>query len=42
VIDASFPATVGAAVTDIVIVRSPRYTIEAPQFRELVRGLAPT
>jgi RND superfamily putative drug exporter len=40
VIDASFPPTVGAAVTDIVIVRSPRYTIEAPQFRALVRGLA--
>src|SRR5262245_15036403 len=36
----AFPPTVGAAVTDIVVVRSPRYTVEAPQFRAVVRGLA--
>ena len=40
VLDASFPPTVGAAVTDIVVVRSSRYTVDAPQFRALVRGLA--
>jgi len=31
---------VGAAVTDIVVVRSPQYTVDAPQFQALVRGLA--
>ena len=36
----AFPPTAGAAVTDIVVVRSPRYTVDAPQFRALVRGLA--
>jgi uncharacterized membrane protein YdfJ with MMPL/SSD domain len=36
----AFPPTVGAAVTDIVVVRSPRYRVDAPQFRALVRGLA--
>jgi putative drug exporter of the RND superfamily len=40
VLSAAFPATAGAAVTDIVVVRSPRYTVDAPQFRALVRGLA--
>ena len=30
----------GAAVTDIVVVRSPQYTVDAPQFRALVRGIA--
>jgi uncharacterized membrane protein YdfJ with MMPL/SSD domain len=40
VLDASFPPTVGAGVTDIVVVRSSRYTVDAPQFRALVRGLA--
>src|SRR5215813_1001963 len=39
-LSAAFPPTVGAAVTDIVVVRSPRYTVDAPQFRALVRGLA--
>jgi uncharacterized membrane protein YdfJ with MMPL/SSD domain len=38
----AFPATASAAVTDIVVVRSPRYTVEAPQFRALVRALAAT
>jgi RND superfamily putative drug exporter len=36
----AFPATVSAAVTDIVVVRSPQYTVDAPQFQALVRGLA--
>src|SRR5262245_30918345 len=40
IVNSSFPPTVGAAVTDIVIVRSPRYTVDAPQFRTLVRRLA--
>jgi putative drug exporter of the RND superfamily len=35
----AFPATASAAVTDIVVVRSPRFTVDAPQFRALVRGL---
>jgi uncharacterized membrane protein YdfJ with MMPL/SSD domain len=38
--EAAFPASSGAAVTDIVVVRSPRYTVDTPQFRGLVRGLA--
>jgi uncharacterized membrane protein YdfJ with MMPL/SSD domain len=29
-----------AAVTDIVVVRSDAYTVDAPQFRAVVRGLA--
>jgi uncharacterized membrane protein YdfJ with MMPL/SSD domain len=40
VIDQSFPPNAGAALTDIVVVRSPRYTVDSPQFRALVRGLA--
>src|SRR5262249_40216818 len=36
----AFPPTAGAAVTDIVVVRSARYTVEAPQFRALVGRLA--
>jgi uncharacterized membrane protein YdfJ with MMPL/SSD domain len=40
VLDEAFPPSTGAAVTDIVVVRSPRYTVDAPQFRALVRGLA--
>jgi uncharacterized membrane protein YdfJ with MMPL/SSD domain len=39
-LDEAFPPSTGAAVTDIVVVRSPRYTVDAPQFRALVRGLA--
>jgi uncharacterized membrane protein YdfJ with MMPL/SSD domain len=38
-LDEAFPPTVGAAVTDIVVVRSARYTVEAPQFGALVRGV---
>jgi putative drug exporter of the RND superfamily len=30
----------GAAITDIVVVRSPRYTVDASQFQALVRALA--
>jgi uncharacterized membrane protein YdfJ with MMPL/SSD domain len=37
---AEFPASSAAAVTDLVIVHSPRYTVDAPQFRSLVRTLA--
>ena len=36
----AFPPTVSGAVTDIVVVRSPRYTVDAPQFRAVVRALA--
>src|SRR5215468_1125879 len=39
-LSAAFPPAAGAAVTDIVVVRSPRYTVDAPQFQALVRGLA--
>jgi RND superfamily putative drug exporter len=39
--DAAFPAAASsAAITDIVVVRSPRYTVDAPQFRSLVRTVA--
>jgi uncharacterized membrane protein YdfJ with MMPL/SSD domain len=40
VLDEAFPPTTGAAVTDIVVVRSPRYTVDAPQFRALAQGIA--
>jgi uncharacterized membrane protein YdfJ with MMPL/SSD domain len=36
----AFPPTGSAAVTDIVIVRSSRYTVDAPQFEALVGRLA--
>jgi uncharacterized membrane protein YdfJ with MMPL/SSD domain len=36
----AFPPTVGAAVTDIVVARSSEYTVDAPQFRAVVRRLA--
>jgi uncharacterized membrane protein YdfJ with MMPL/SSD domain len=39
-LDRAFPPTASSAVTDIVVVRSPRYTVDAPQFQALVRGLA--
>ena len=39
-LSAAFPPTAGATVTDIVVVRSPRYPVEAPQFQALVRRLA--
>src|SRR5215204_7726373 len=38
-LDRAFPPTVSSAVTDIVVVRSPRYTVDAPQFGALVRGV---
>jgi uncharacterized membrane protein YdfJ with MMPL/SSD domain len=39
--EAAFPAaSSAAAITDIVVVRSPRYTVDAPQFRSFVRTLA--
>ena len=38
-VDEAFPPTVGAAVTDIVVVRSSRYTVDVPQFGALVRGV---
>jgi uncharacterized membrane protein YdfJ with MMPL/SSD domain len=37
---AAFPAASSSAITDIVIVRSPRYTVAAPRFRIFVRNLA--
>jgi uncharacterized membrane protein YdfJ with MMPL/SSD domain len=39
-LERAFPPSAGAAFTDIVVVRSPSYTVDAPQFRALVRGLA--
>src|SRR5262245_12404191 len=39
-ISEAFPATASAAVTDILVVRSTQYTVDAPQFETLVRGLA--
>ncbi len=38
-LDRAFPPTVRSAVTDIVVVRSSRYTVDAPRFRALVRTL---
>jgi uncharacterized membrane protein YdfJ with MMPL/SSD domain len=38
--EAAFPAASSAAITDIVVVRSPRYTVDAPQFRTLVHRVA--
>src|SRR5262245_19295692 len=35
----AFPPSAGAAITDIVVVRSSRYTVDAPRFRAVVRGL---
>jgi uncharacterized membrane protein YdfJ with MMPL/SSD domain len=39
VIAQAFPRSAGAAISDIVVVRSARYTVETPQFRALVRAL---
>src|SRR5512133_567828 len=36
----AFPPIVNGAVTDIIVAGSPRYTVDAPRFRALVRGLA--
>src|SRR5262249_15119265 len=38
--EAAFSAASSAAITDIVVVRSSRYTVDAPRFRALVRRLA--
>jgi uncharacterized membrane protein YdfJ with MMPL/SSD domain len=38
--DAAFPAASGAGITDIVLVRSTRYDVDAPQFHAFVRKLA--
>src|SRR5262245_54963580 len=38
-VSAAFPPTVGAAITDIIVVRSPRYTVDASQFQSFVRRL---
>ena len=38
--EAAFPAASSAAITDIIIVRSPRHTVDAPRFRTFVRMLA--
>ncbi len=37
--NAAFPPSVAGAITDIVVVRSPQYTVDAPQFEARVRGL---
>jgi uncharacterized membrane protein YdfJ with MMPL/SSD domain len=37
---AAFPAASGAAITDVVVAHSTRYTVDAPQFRALVRKVA--
>jgi RND superfamily putative drug exporter len=39
-LSAAFPPTRSVAVTDIVVVRSPRYTIDAREFKALVGRLA--
>jgi putative drug exporter of the RND superfamily len=39
-LSAAFPPTGSAAVTDIVVVRSRRYTVDAPEFKALVGTLA--
>jgi uncharacterized membrane protein YdfJ with MMPL/SSD domain len=38
--EAAFPATAASAVTDVVVVRSPTYTVDAPQYRSFVKTLA--
>jgi RND superfamily putative drug exporter len=35
----AFPPSAGPAFTDIVVVRSARYTVDTPRFRALVRGI---
>jgi uncharacterized membrane protein YdfJ with MMPL/SSD domain len=39
-LSAAFPPTGSAAVTDIVVVRSRRYTVDAPEFKAVVGALA--
>jgi len=38
--EAAFPAASSAGITDIVDIRSSRYTVQSPRFRALVRKLA--
>ncbi len=38
--EAAFPATSTAAMTDVVIIRSQRYTVDEPRFRAFVNELA--
>jgi uncharacterized membrane protein YdfJ with MMPL/SSD domain len=38
VLEASFPADSGAAITDIIVVRSSRYTVDDRQFEAVVRS----
>jgi uncharacterized membrane protein YdfJ with MMPL/SSD domain len=38
--EAAFPAASTAAMTDVVVIRSERYTVDEPQFRALVHKLA--
>jgi uncharacterized membrane protein YdfJ with MMPL/SSD domain len=38
-IDNSFPAGSRASEADVIVIRSERYTVDAPQFRALVAGL---
>src|SRR5262245_12000918 len=38
--EAAFPSSAGAAVTDIAVVESQRYTADAPEFQTVVRRLA--
>jgi uncharacterized membrane protein YdfJ with MMPL/SSD domain len=38
-LEAAFPTASSAAITDIVIVRSPNYTVDDPRFRAFVRRL---
>jgi RND superfamily putative drug exporter len=39
-LDRSFPAGSSASATDMIVVHSERYTVDSPQFRGLVDGLA--
>jgi RND superfamily putative drug exporter len=38
--EAAFPAASGAAITDVIVVRSTRSAVDAPPFRSFVRALA--
>jgi uncharacterized membrane protein YdfJ with MMPL/SSD domain len=38
--EAAFPAASNAAMTDVVVIRSERYTVDAPRYRAFVRNLA--
>jgi RND superfamily putative drug exporter len=40
VLAAAFPASSSAAITDVVVLQSPRYTVDAQPFRSFVRALA--